>query len=131
MTKHTGFTLIEATIAMAIVGLVAVATLSEFAAELRVSGTSVEVRVRQALVRDRISMMTLVNSDELRRVPDSLATGKFPRPFHDYQWSTRVEPNRHVDGLFEVTVTVRSSNGETSLTTRLFRPLPSVRRSRQ
>lgn len=121
MTTRRGVTLLEATIAMAIVGLIAVATLGEFATEVRVGGKAVDARVLQALARDRLSALLIAPTDLLVRLPDSLATGVFPPPFADHRWRAEVRPDRRVDGLFNLRVLVNSTRGEVALETRTFR----------
>src|SRR5688572_2545315 len=108
MSRH-GFTLLEATIAMAIVGLIAVATLGEFATEVRVGSKAVDARVLQALARDRLSALLLAPTDLLSRLPDSLAKGAFPVPFADHRWSAEVRRDRRIDGLFDLRVVVQSA----------------------
>ena len=115
---------------MAIVGLVAVATLSEFAAEVRVGSKSVDVRVLQVLAQDRLSALLLAPTDLLIRLPDSLAAGAFPPPFGDYRWSADVRPDRDIEGLLEAHVVVRSPRGEVALATRIFRRSTRVDPSR-
>jgi len=130
MRNRHGLTLLEATIAMAIVGLVAVTVLSEFATEVRVGGKSAEARVLQALAQDRLSALLIAPTDFLIRLPDSLAAGAFPSPFGDHRWSAIVKPDRNIEGLLEARVVVRSSRGEVSLATRIFRQSTRVDRLR-
>jgi hypothetical protein len=114
---------------MAIVGLVAVATLSEFATEVRAGSRAAEARVLLALAQDRLSALLIAPTDLLRRLPDSLAAGAFPRPFGGHRWEASVRLDRDVEGLFEARVVVRSVRGEFAHATRIFRPSTRVDRS--
>ena len=130
MTNRPGVTLLEATIAMAIVGLIAVATLSEFSTELRVGAKSTDARVMEALARDRLSALRVTPTELLERLPDSLSQGTFAAPFSDHDWSVDLTPDRNVAGLLDVQIQVRSPRGQFTVATRLFRPRPRLDRSR-
>ena len=130
MNSRLGFTLLEATIAMSIVGLVAVVALGEFSTELRVGVKAAEARLLQALAQDRVSALQVAPPEILYRVPDSLKTGAFPAPFDEYSWNVSIQPVRAVEGLAEARITVASKSSELTLTTRLFRPMPRTKQRR-
>jgi hypothetical protein len=129
MRARPGVTLLEATIAMTIVGLIAVATLGEFATELRVGGRAVDARVLDALARDRLSRLLVTPGATLTRLPDSLSKGTFAAPFSDHHWVATVKADRSIEGLLELQVLVRSPDAEFAVTTKLFRPPPRVERT--
>lgn len=126
MKQRRGFTLLEATIAMAIVGLVAVVALSEFSTEVRVSAKASESRVLQALAQDRLTALQLAPPEVLHRLPDSLKTGKYAPPFQAYSWQATVRPVRSVESLLDASITVVSKTGQLTVATRFHRPLPRV-----
>jgi type II secretory pathway pseudopilin PulG len=120
-------TLLEATIAMVVIGLMAVAALGEFAAELRTGTRSVDARVLHALAEDRLSALRVAPAVVLTRLPDSLSQGWFPPPFGEHRWTATVKPDRILEGLYEVTVAIRAPNAQFAVSTRLFRVPPSPR----
>jgi hypothetical protein len=116
---------------MAMIGLVAVASLGEFASELRAGSRAVEARVLQALTEDRQSALSLVPAEVLARLPDSLSAGVFPAPFSDYRWSADARSHREIQGLFDINIVISSKKGELALATRIFRPAPHRGRSQR
>ena len=124
-------TLLEAVVAMAIVGLVAVATLEGFSTEIRTGSKATEARVLEALARDRLASLQIAPLELLVRLPDSLARGAFPEPFRSHTWTASVRADRNLPSLLEASVLVRSRTGEIWLTTRLFRPAAQVARVRR
>lgn len=120
-------TLLEAAIAMTIVGLVAVAALGEFASEIRAAGRAAGARVLQALVRDRLASLKIAPDDALTHLPDSLAQGVFPPPFSDYRWTAALTPDRGFAGLYHAEIVVRSPQGELALAARIYKTPPRHR----
>jgi type II secretory pathway pseudopilin PulG len=120
-------TLLEATIAMVVIGLMAVAALGEFAAELRTGARSGDARVLHALAEDRLSALRVAPAEVLTHLPDSLSQGWFPPPFAEHRWIATVKPDRTLEGLYEVTVVIRAPSAQFAVSTRSFRVPPSPR----
>src|SRR4051812_38373301 len=103
---NKGFSLLEAVVALAIVGMAAGAALGAFGAELRASGQAAHSLEAEALAQSRMASIRLLQRGELEPLTDSLRRGRFSSPFEDYQWEAKSEDVRSRDDLFQVTVAV-------------------------
>jgi Tfp pilus assembly protein PilV len=130
-SNRQGFSLLEAVVAAAIVGLVSIAALGALAAELRVAGTARRALEEAALAQDRMAAMRVLPAATLRSLPDSLSRGAFPEPFARYRWEAAAREVRGEQGLVDVEVRVISDGGSHVLRTRLYRPRPRLRLDRQ
>lgn len=117
-----GFTLLEATVAVAIIGLVAVGTLAAFAADLRASTKANDTLPAAALAEERLARLELADVRELDMLPDSLAHGRFDEPFADYRWTATATPVHNETALYELTAIVEWGGGSYTLRRRRFRP---------
>jgi prepilin-type N-terminal cleavage/methylation domain-containing protein len=127
MCARKAFTLMEVVVAVIIVGMTSVATLSAFAAELRTAETSRFALEAASLAENRIAMAEVIPSEDLLSLPDSSKSGKFEPPFEHYAWTTAVKPVVNEKDLFDVAVTVSGTNGSYSIGTRIYRPVAPVR----
>ena len=98
--------MLEAIVALAIIGTFAVAVLAALAAQVRAADRATALLVAQALAEDRQMAIELLDYDDLEALPDSLAEGIFPPPFDVYSWTARVEPVEGEEGLFATEVVV-------------------------
>lgn len=121
-TDRPGFTLLEAMIAVTIVGLAAVAVLSSFGTTLRTATRAQRGLEAEALAGQRLAQVTLLERDELLHLPDSLSRGRFAAPFADYTFTTSATEVRGEAGLFDVSVAVAWPDGRYEIPTRLYRP---------
>jgi prepilin-type N-terminal cleavage/methylation domain-containing protein len=119
---RSGFTLLEAAIAVMIVGLAAVAVLSSFGTTLRTGERARRGLEAEALAGQRLAIASLLSNAELTHVPDSVSRGRFDTPFDGYAWQTTAREVRGEEGLFDVAVEVTWENGRYELPTRLYRP---------
>ncbi len=119
-----GFSLLEAIVALAIVGLAAVAALGAFGAEVRASSQAGRALEAEALAQSRLAAMRLLQRTELEPLADSMRRGQFPSPFEEYEWEASSQDVRSRDDLFQVTVAVSWEGGAYSLASRLYRPRP-------
>lgn len=104
--SRRGFVLLEAVVALAIIGLVALGFLQVRSQQIRVTGQARELLTAQALAEDRLSALRLLDYDGLRRPPDSLVAGEFPPPFEAFSWQATVELQEEEYDLFSVQVVV-------------------------
>lgn len=118
-----GFTILEAIVAVTIVGVAAVASLAAFGSQLRAGARAQVALEAEALAEEQVAGIRLLPASSLEALPDSLRSGTFPQPFERYQWSSTVQTVAHEADIHEARVTVRWPDGEYNLATRLHRPL--------
>ena len=87
-----GFTILEAVVALAIVGLAGVAALEAVGGEIRGIDRAREAYTTAALAQDRLATITVLPPEDLNPLPDSLARGTFAEPFKDYRWTATLHP---------------------------------------
>ena len=121
---RAGFTLLEAAIAVVIIGMAAAAVLSSFGTTLRTSARARRALEAEALGGQRLAYVELLSNAELSHLPDSASHGRFPAPFEEYGWEATSNAVRGDDGLFDVRVEVTWSDGRYALPTRLYRSAP-------
>jgi prepilin-type N-terminal cleavage/methylation domain-containing protein len=123
-----GFSLLEAVVALAIVGLAAVASLAALGQELRSAERVRRALESNALAEERLARLRLLQREELSPLADSLRDGRFGPPFADYTWhlASRNMPGR--DELIDIELVIRWADGAYPLVTRLHRPRPQLPR---
>ena len=122
--SHRGFTILEAVVALAIVGLAGVSALEAVGGELRAADRAAEAYVGSALAQDRVAAVGLLAARDVAHLPDSLRRGAFSPPFAEYRWTTTAQPVSGERELYEVTVSIAGARTAYTLTTRLYRPVP-------
>jgi prepilin-type N-terminal cleavage/methylation domain-containing protein len=121
-----GFTLLEAAVAIAIVGLAAVAALDAVGASLRATEKARWALQADALARERLEVVALLDDAGLESLPDSLADGTFGKGFSDFRWQTESKPVAGQPGLYDIRVVVMSTQGTHWVRTRLYRERGSL-----
>ena len=127
-TVRHGFLLLEAAVALLIIGLVAGAALELHGAQLRAAGRGPELVTATTLAQDRLAVVRLLEPEQLSPLPDSVSRGRFAAPFAKYRWLTSIARTKEND-LYDVRVDVTWNGGAIALVTRVYAPLPV--RSRQ
>lgn len=117
---RTGFTILEAVVALAIVGLVCVGVLGAFGEALRIDARAAGRIPLAALAQERLAAVDIFGGS-LERLPDSLARGKFAPPHEGTTWRIGVRAVERRLGLYELDVNVRDNDGEYRLITRRYR----------
>ena len=125
---NRGFTLLEALVAVMIVGLTAVAALETVSAELRTASRAKHALHATALAEYRIETLRLLSPAELRSLPDSLERGDFAPPLERYRWTATTREVPGEPGLYDARVVVTWHGGSFPLSTKLYRPEPLVLR---
>jgi type II secretory pathway pseudopilin PulG len=120
-----GFTILEAVIALAVVGLAGVSALEALGGELRTADRAAEAYTMAALAQDRLAAVALVGPRAMSPFPDSLARGTFPAPFERYRWTANAEPISGAPELYAVSITIVDDRRDYTVNTRLYRPVPT------
>ena len=114
-----GFILLEAAVALLIIGLTAGAALELYGAQMRVIRREPRLLTATTLAQDRLAAVRLLEPEQLKRLPDSLARGRFAPPFAEYRWSATATRSS-IDDLYDLRVEVSWLDGRIALTTRLY-----------
>jgi prepilin-type N-terminal cleavage/methylation domain-containing protein len=121
MTRaRRGFTMLEAIVALSIVGLVCVGVLAAYGATLQADVVASARLPLSSLAVERLAALDASGSS-LDMLPDSVARGNFAAPYGGVTWETTARRLGKVDGLYEVTVRVRERGSNYSLVTRRYR----------
>lgn len=126
-TSRDAFTLMEVVVAIIIVGMTAVATLSAFATELRTADISRSALEAASLAESRLALLEVTPAEEILTLPDTSKSGQFEPPFEHYKWTATVNRVVNEADLFDATVRVTWSNGAYAIGTRMYRPVTPVR----
>ncbi|HEX7119606.1 MAG TPA: prepilin-type N-terminal cleavage/methylation domain-containing protein [Longimicrobiales bacterium] len=126
-----GFTLLEALVALAILGTAVIGAIGALRAGLYArSGLDAHITA-VALAESRMAGLDALPRDSLL----AYATGRngvFAAPFADYAWAARVRPiHGGPDGLVALDVRVTWADGEYGLSTIVYRPDPLPRALRR
>ena len=124
MERRGGFVLLEAVVALAILGVASIVLLQVRAQQIRVATQARELLTAQALAEDRIAALRMLDFLLLSEPPDSLLDGTFPEPFQDFRWVAEVELLEDEYDLFGVEVTVEGPAERFPLRTLIHRPRP-------
>ena len=117
-----GFVLLEAVVALAILGVASIVLLQVRAQQIRVATQARELLTAQALAEDRIAALRMLDYELLAEPPDSLLSGVFPPPFQDFAWSAQVALMEDEYDLFGVEVEVLGPGERFPLRTLIHRP---------
>lgn len=118
-------TLLEAVVALAIVGLAGVAALATAGSELRAAGRARRAIEAAALADQSLSTVALLGVEDLDALPDSLARGSFPAPLDEYQWRMRSRAVPAQRDMYDVSVEILwPEGGSYTAATRLYRTRP-------
>jgi prepilin-type N-terminal cleavage/methylation domain-containing protein len=117
-----GFVLLEAVVALLIIGLASAAALDLFATHLRAAARQPALLTAAALAQDRMTALRFLSAEELRRLPDSLARGEFPAPFAGYRWRAAATRSRE-ESFYDLRVDVEWSAGRYTLASLTSVPL--------
>jgi type II secretory pathway pseudopilin PulG len=118
----SGFTILEAIVALTVTGLVAISAMGAIGAELRAATRARTSLAAAALAEDRLAAIALLSERELEALPDSLARGQFAPPFGDFQWTAATRRDPAMVELLDVAVEVTWIDGRYPMRIRLFRP---------
>ena len=124
--RRNGFVLMEALIALAIVGVMAVALLGATSMQLRTAGKAATLLTARSLAEERMAVLRSLEYEGLSDPPDSILAGTFGEPFTDYSWRAEITPVEDEYDLFTVAVLVTAHDDEFTLRTLLHEPQPQL-----
>jgi prepilin-type N-terminal cleavage/methylation domain-containing protein len=125
--RRSGFTMLEAVVALAIVAMVCVGILGAYAGSLRADTVAVDRLPLAALAVERLARVD-VEPGSLARLPDSTARGALTAPYDGVRWEIATREVSKVPGLVEVDVRVFDANDSFTLHTRRWRQPLTVAR---
>ena len=117
--------MLEAIVALAIVGLVCVGVLGAFGAAIRADITAADRLPLASLAVERMTAVDLATGS-LVRLADSVAHGTFAPPYGSVTWQVEAQRVSQTDGLYDVTVRVRDASDVFTLRSRRYRPPDAV-----
>ena len=120
--------LLEAVVAIAIVGITSVSALEAVGGDMRTAERSRRAIEAEALASSRLQYMDLLTDRELQAIPDSVEKGKFPAPLDEYTWTTTSAPLSEQAGVYDVRVKIDWPTGTYLVRTYQYRTPPLVTR---
>ena len=129
MTERTGISLMEAVVAITIVGLTSVSALEAVGGDMRTAERARRAIEIEALASSRLEFMDLMTDRELQALPDSVESGKFLVPLDEYSWKTTSTAVSDLPGVYDVRVTIDWPMGSYVVKTYQYRqPVFATRR---
>jgi type II secretory pathway pseudopilin PulG len=123
-----GISLLEAVVAIAVVGMTAVSALESVGAGMRSAEKSRRAIEAEALATSRLEFLDLMTDRELQTLPDSVQSGTFPKPLDEYSWKTTSSAYSDQAGVYDVQITVVWPTGSYTVKTYVYRQPPIVAR---
>ncbi|HEX7049242.1 MAG TPA: hypothetical protein VF188_03435 [Longimicrobiales bacterium] len=125
-----GFALLEALVALLLLGTVIAASLGAFAGGLRAEAGLDRHLTAVALAEHRLTELSLLPRDSLAAY-GTIRAATFAAPFDDFRWSALVRPAPDHADLYRAAVRITWNDGAFSLETMFYRPdpLPAALRS--
>jgi len=129
MTPRRGISLMEAVVAITIVGLTSVSALEAVGGDMRTAERARRAIEVEALASSRLEFMDLMTDRELQALPDSVESGKFLPPLDEYSWKTTSTPVSDLPGVYDVRVIIDWAMGSYVVKTYQYRqPVFATRR---
>jgi type II secretory pathway pseudopilin PulG len=126
---RSGISLLEAVVAVAIVGMTSIAALEAVGSDLRTAERARRAVEVEQLATSRLEFMNLLTDQELQALPDSVSSGTFPKPLDEYSWKTTSAPVSDQAGVYDVRLTISWPASAYTVRTYAYRTPPfSTRR---
>ena len=119
--NRRGISLLEAVVAIAIVGITSVSALEAVGGDMRTAERARRAIVVEQLAGSRMEFMDLMTDQELQALPDSVEAGKFPAPLDEYSWKTSSAVVSDQDGIYDVRVQIDWPTGSYLVKTYQYR----------
>lgn len=123
-----GISLLEAVVAVAIVGITSVSALESVGAGMRAAEKARRATEAEALATSRMDLLEMLTDRELQALPDSVQKGTFPGRLEEYTWTTTSEPVSDQAGVYFVRVKVEWPTGSYAIRSYQYRLPPLVTR---
>lgn len=126
--SRRGVSLLEAVVAVTIVGLTSISALEAVGGDMRTAERARRAIEAEALAGSRLEFMDMLNDQELQSLPDSVQKGKFVAPLDEYSWTTSSAPLADLAGVYTVKVTIDWPTGSYTVKTYEYRTPPLATR---
>jgi type II secretory pathway pseudopilin PulG len=126
--NRPGISLLEAVVAIAIVGMTAISALESVGSGMRTAERSKRAVEAEALASSRLEFMDLMTDAELQSLPDSVSSGKFPAPLNEYSWKTTSAAVADQAGVYDVRIAIDWPSNSYTIRTYLYRQPPLASR---
>src|SRR4029079_11352821 len=126
--NRPGVSLMEAVVAIAIVGITSVSALEAVGGDMRTAERARRAIEVEALAESRMEYMDLLTDRELQALPDSVETGKFAPPLDEYSWKASSAALSDQAGVYDVRITIDWPTGSYVIRTYQYRQPPLVTR---
>ena len=126
--ERRGVSLLEAVVAIAIVGLTSVSALEAVGGDMRTTERARRAIEAEALAGSRLDFMDLMSDRELQALPDSVEKGKFLPPLDEYSWKTTSAAIGDQGGVYDIRVTIDWPAGSYTVKSYQYRTPPLVTR---
>jgi type II secretory pathway pseudopilin PulG len=126
--QKKGVSLLEAVVAIAIVGLTSVSALEAVGGDMRTTERARRAIEAEALAGSRLDFMDLMSDRELQAIPDSVEKGKFLGPLNEYSWKTTSTAVGEQGGVYDIRVTIDWPTGSYTVKSYQYRTPPLVTR---
>jgi type II secretory pathway pseudopilin PulG len=126
--RRSGISLLEAVVAIAVVGMTAVSALESVGAGMRAAEKSRRAIEAEALASSRLEFLDLMSDRELQTLPDSVESGTFAKPLDEYSWKTTSAAYGEQPGVYDVRITVSWPTGSYTVKTYVYRQPPIATR---
>lgn len=123
-----GVSLLEAVVAVTIVGMTAIGALEAVGSDMRTAERSRRAIEVEALATSRLQFMNLLTDQELQSLADSVSKGTFPAPLNEYSWKTTSTPLSDQAGVYDLRVTIGWPSGSYVVRTYAYRRPPLATR---
>jgi type II secretory pathway pseudopilin PulG len=125
---RSGVSLLEAVVAVAIVGMTSVGALEAVGGDMRTAERARRAIEAEALATSRLEFMDLLTDRDLQALADSVTQGKFPVPLDEYSWKTSSVPLSDQAGVYDIRVTINWPTGTYQARTYAYRRPPLATR---
>jgi type II secretory pathway pseudopilin PulG len=119
--RRSGISLLEAVVAVAIVGLTSVGALEAVGGNMRTAEKAKRAAEAEALATSRLDFMDLLTDRELQALPDTVQDGKFSGKLEEYTWKTTSTPVADQAGLYDIRITIGWPTGSYRVVTYAYR----------